>query len=77
MKVEISKAIDDLPRLISLVNKGERVTIVKDNKPVADLVKPGFRRERNLGILRGKLSLPDDFNDENEEINSMFYGKEK
>jgi len=75
VRVELSKAKEDLLRLVNLVNKGERVIILKNNKPVADLVKHEVKKERKLGLLRGRLSIPDSFNDEDDEINSMFYGK--
>lgn len=75
LKIEISKAKEDLSRLINLVNKGERVIITNNNKPVADIVKHAGKKERQLGFLRGKLTIPDNFNDEDDEINSMFYGK--
>lgn len=51
--------------------------IVKNNKPVADLVKHKIKKERVLGLLRGKLFIPDNFNDEDDEINSMFYSKQQ
>mgnify|MGYP001307957585 FL=1 len=75
VRVELSKAKEDLLRLVNLVNKGERVIILKNNKPVADLEKHEVKKERKLGLLRGRLSIPDSFNDEDDEINSMFYGK--
>lgn len=75
MKIELSKAKKELSKLINLVNKGERVIIVKNDKPVADLVKHKIKKERTLGLLRGKLFIPDNFNDEDDEINSMFYSK--
>jgi antitoxin (DNA-binding transcriptional repressor) of toxin-antitoxin stability system len=76
VKIELSKAKEELSTLISLVCKGERVIIIKNNKPVADLVKHEMKNERKLGLLRGRLSIPENFNDEDEEINSMFYGKQ-
>jgi len=76
MIVDISKAKVDLLKLINRVNRGERITIVKDNKPVADLVKHKSQKIRKLGLLKGKLAIPDSFNDENDEINLMFYGKD-
>lgn len=75
VRIELSKAKEDLLKLVNLVNKGERVIILKNNKPVADLVKHEVKKERKLGLLRGRLSIPDSFNDEDDEINSMFYGK--
>jgi len=76
VKIELSKAKEELSNLISLVSKGERVIIIKNNKPVADLVKHEMQNERRLGLLRGRLSIPENFNDEDDEINSMFYGKQ-
>ena len=75
VRIELSKAKEDLPGLVNLVNKGEKVIILKNNQPVADLVKHEVKKERKLGLLKGKLSIPDSFNDEDDEINSMFYGK--
>jgi len=75
LKIEISKAKEDLSKLINLVNKGERVIITNNNKPVADIVKHVEKKERQLGFLRGKLTIPDNFNDEDDEINAMFNGK--
>jgi prevent-host-death family protein len=75
LKIEISKAKEDLSKLINLVNKGERVIITNNNKPVADIVKHAEKKGRQLGFLRGKLTIPDNFNDEDDEINTMFYGK--
>ena len=76
LKIEISKAKEDLFKLISLVKKGERVIITKNNKPVADIIKHEKKKERQFGFLRGKLTIPADFNDEDDEINLMFYGKQ-
>jgi bifunctional DNA-binding transcriptional regulator/antitoxin component of YhaV-PrlF toxin-antitoxin module len=39
---------------------------------------PGTRpKKRTLGKLKGKISLPDDFLDESEEINKLFYGDDE
>jgi antitoxin (DNA-binding transcriptional repressor) of toxin-antitoxin stability system len=75
MNVDITKVKTDIFRLIDLVNNGQTVTIVKDNKPVADIVKYKNQKEKRLGLLRGKFDVPEDFNNEDSEINSMFYGK--
>lgn len=32
-------------------------------------------KKRVFGQLKGKLSIPENFNDESDEINEMFYGK--
>ena len=33
--------------------------------------------KRQFGLLKGKIFVPDDFDDESEEINEMFYGSGK
>jgi hypothetical protein len=32
------------------------------------------KAKRKLGLLKGQINIPDDFMDEDEEINAMFYG---
>lgn len=48
--------------------------IAKAGKPVAKLV--ACKKEdkpRKFGLLKGKVFVPDDFNEEDEEINKLFY----
>jgi antitoxin (DNA-binding transcriptional repressor) of toxin-antitoxin stability system len=75
MNVDISKVKTDITMLIDLVNHGKRVTIVQNNNPVADLVKCSDKRLRRLGLLKGKIKIPEDFTSENKEINNIFYGR--
>ena len=49
------------------------VTIAKNNLPIADLVKHQPRGTRRLGLLRGRIVVPDDFSDEDPAINEPFY----
>ena len=47
----------------------------KKHKKVAMIVP--YKEEpkkREFGQLKGTLNIPDDFNEESEEINEMFYG---
>lgn len=59
-KFNVHEAKSNLSRLIALAEKGEEVTIMRDGKPVADLVRhrPKSGR-RNLGLLAGTVSLPE------------------
>ncbi|MDP7248487.1 MAG: type II toxin-antitoxin system prevent-host-death family antitoxin [Planctomycetota bacterium] len=76
MVVNVSDAKANLSKLIELAYKGEKVVIAKNNLPVVELVRhnPGGRRK--LGILKGKIKIPDDFLEEDAEINEMFYGED-
>ena len=75
MIVNISEAKANLSKLVDMAYHGEKILIAKNNLPLVELVvhKPEGRRQ--LGLLSGQFKLPDDFNDESEEIDEMFYGK--
>lgn len=75
MVVNISEAKTNLSKLIDMVYHGEKVIIAKNNLPIADLVVHIPSGKRKLGLLKGKIEVPDDMTGEDEEINEMFYGK--
>lgn len=75
--VNISEAKTNLSKLVALVYKGEKVVIAKNNLPLVDLVIHKPEGKRKLGLLAGKLTVPDDIMDEDEAINEMFYGNDK
>ena len=76
MLINISEAKTNLSKLIDMVYHGEKVTIAKNNLPIADLVIHKPSGKRKLGLLKGKVSIPEDFNVEDDSINEMFYGSE-
>ena len=77
MVVNVSEAKTKLSKLLEMVQKGERVVIVKNDQPIADLVMHKPTGKRRLGILSDEVKIPDDFLEEDEEINEMFYGKDR
>ena len=76
MQINVSEAKAKLSKLIDMVYHGEKVVIAKNNLPIADLVKHKPTGARKLGLMNGKIDIPDDFDEENEDINTMFYGAE-
>lgn len=44
---------------------------------MVDLVRHKPAGKRKLGLLAGKVSVPDDFSREDAAINAMFYGDGK
>jgi hypothetical protein len=42
--------------------------------PLVELVPHKSRQKRKLGLLAGQIRIPDDFLDEDAQINAMFYG---
>jgi len=77
MIVNISEAKTNLSKLIDMVYHGHEVVIAKNNLPIVDLVIHKQKGKRNLGLLKGKFSVPDNFDDEDSDINEMFYGHEE
>ena len=74
MIINVSKAKANLSKLIDMVCLGEEVVISKNNLPLVDLVVHRQRKKRELGLLAGQINIPDDFMDEDESINALFYG---
>ena len=74
--INIHDAKTNLSSLIAKVLAGEDVVIAKAGKPVAKLVAYKEKiKPRKFGLWKGKVWMSDDFNDEDEEINKLFYGE--
>ena len=74
--VNIHEAKTHLSRIIDEVAGGEEVVIARAGRPVAKLVplEPA-RRKRQLGLLDGKFSIPEDFDTmASDEIAALFEG---
>ncbi len=76
MIVNLSDAKAHLSELVDRAYHGEAVVIAKHNLPLVDLVPHRTRGKRKLGLLAGKLTVPDDFSAEDEQISTLFYGDE-
>lgn len=73
----IHEAKTNLSKLIEKISKGEEIIIAKAGKPVAQLISYKKNlKPRKAGLLKGKIFVPDNFDDEDEEINKLFYGGE-
>ena len=60
--VNVHEAKTQLSRLLEAVEAGEEVIIARAGKPVARLVPlAADKPRRRLGLLKGRLSVPDDF----------------
>jgi prevent-host-death family protein len=59
--VNIHEAKTHLSRLIDEVVQGQEFVIAKAGKPMAKLVALSSSKERKLGLLKGKFTVPDDF----------------
>jgi antitoxin (DNA-binding transcriptional repressor) of toxin-antitoxin stability system len=77
MRVNIGQAKTELSRLIARLEAGEGVEIARDGEPVARLVRiepspgPGAEFLAARGSLAGTISIADDFELSDEEIDQM------
>jgi prevent-host-death family protein len=77
MIVNLSEAKAKLSKLVDMAYHGEEIIIAKNNLPLVRLVAHNPKTKRRLGLLQGKIRIPDDFIEEDEEINAMFYGEKQ
>lgn len=78
MEVNIHQAKTHLSRLLQRVAEGEEVVIARAGEPIARLVRiQPQQKTRPLGMDRGSVVVPDDFNDPlPPELLAQFLGVE-
>lgn len=70
----IYQAKTNFSQLVNLALAGEDVVIAKAGKPVAKLVPYIVEKKpRTFGKFKGQISVADNFDEEDEEINKLFY----
>lgn len=75
--VNMHQAKTNLSKLIEKTLNGEDVVIAKAGKPVAKLVPyKKAPKPRTPGLWKGKVWMAPDFDEEDEEINKLFYDSE-
>ncbi len=75
--VNIHQAKTNLSQLIANVLMGQEIILAKAGKPVAKIVAyKETLKPRKPGLWKGKIVISKDFNEEDAEINKLFYGKE-
>lgn len=75
--ISLAEAENHFSEVVDQVGSGEEIIIEKAGKPIARLVPPNAMEppRRILGLGRGKLKIPDDFNTmEAATIQAMFEG---
>ena len=75
--INIHAAKTQLSRLVDAAAAGEEIIIAKSGKPVARLGPlSGPRLKRTLGVLAGRLRVPEDFDsDLPDEVLDAFEGR--
>lgn len=75
--VNVLEAKTNFSKLLLLLEKKQEseIVICKSNKPVARLTLiPEADSSSRIGVAKGKFTVPDDFDETDEEIAAMFYG---
>jgi len=75
--VNVLEAKNNLSKLIESVESGveKEVIIARNGRPAVKLVALGWDdRPPLLGIAKGEFEVPDNIDEDNEEIARMFYG---
>jgi len=81
MTVSVTEAKNKLTQLLTAVEKGERVTIERHGRVIAEIVKPVAQRLPKFGTLKGIVHMtPEQFRDAtrpmtNEEVESFLQGR--
>ena len=81
MRVNVGQAKTDLSKLLARVEAGEDVEIARDGVPVARLVPvepptPGSRFLAAHGMLAGSITIGEDFEFSDAEIEAMLESPE-
>ena len=76
--INIHQAKTQLSQLLVRVQQGEKIVIANRGKPVALLSQyPESQLSKRLpGRLRGQFTVPDDFNQPDEDLSRLFEGEE-
>jgi prevent-host-death family protein len=78
--INIHEAKTHLSKLVEEAAKGEPFIIAKAGKPMVKVMAidaPVGKKIRRMGFMKGKISVPDNFDRMFEkEIEQMFYGEE-
>ena len=64
MTVSVTEAKNKLTQLLMAVEKGERVTIERHGRVIAEIVKPSVRKAPKFGTLSGVVHMtPEQFHE--------------
>jgi antitoxin (DNA-binding transcriptional repressor) of toxin-antitoxin stability system len=80
MTVSVTEAKKKLTQLLMAVEKGERVTIQRHGRVIAEIVRPSLKKAPKFGTLKGIVQMtPEQFHEvtrpmRNEGVDSFLHG---
>jgi prevent-host-death family protein len=74
--VNMLDAKNNLSKLVESVESGseKEIIIARNGRPAARLMPLERKRRPLLGVAKGQFEVPDNIDEDNEEIARMFYG---
>ena len=77
MKINMSKVTAKLSKFVNMAYHGTRMVMLKSSLPLADRMPHQVEKKRTLGLLVGQFTVPENFLDEEDQINGMFYSDDR
>lgn len=78
LTVNIHEAKTQLSKLVDRASKGESFIIAKAGKPMVKVVPiEAQKKPKRFGFLKGKIHLPDNFDQMDQEIARLLYGEDE
>lgn len=76
-QVNMLQAKTNLSKLVSMLLSGEEdvIYIAKNGEAVAQLTRIEPKPKKKIGVAKGKITVPDDFDKWDSEVESMFDGE--
>jgi len=78
-QVNVLEAKTNFSKLLYILEteQAQEIIIAKNRKPMAKLMLlPKEDMSKRIGAAKGKIQVPDDFDDFDSDIATLFYGKE-
>jgi prevent-host-death family protein len=73
--INIQEVKADFSQILAKALAGENIVIAQAGKPVAKLIAYNDNHKpRKQGIWKNKVILSEDFDNEDKEVNCLFYG---
>ena len=74
MKISIIEAKENLTKYLEMAKRGVEVTISVNDVPACKIVGIDQPTTKTFGLLRGKATIADDFDHQDQDILELFYG---
>jgi prevent-host-death family protein len=73
VKISIHEARENLTKYIEMAQRGVEITINVNNLPACKMVGIHQATTKRFGLLRGKATIPDHFDHQDQATLEMFY----